>query len=106
MYTTTYLSYYAEAAGYSPSRGLMASLLIDRSVRQMGAALAELNKYVAAASEQTVSSSFRGLIPPAPPSILCSLSIQEMMTQEDQGEPNRKQSHPMQELVISSPMLL
>ena len=99
------MTYDAGAAGYSPSRGLMANLHIDRLVRQMGAALTELNKYVAAASEQTVSSSIRGLLPPAPPSNpLFALGAGDDDT-ERSGEPNRKQSHPMQEFAIRSAML-
>ena len=83
----------------------MATLLIDRSVRQMGAALTELNKYVAAASEQTVCSSIRDLLPPPPPSnTLFALGAGDDDT-ERSGKPNRKQSHPMQEFAIRSPML-
>ena len=57
------------ATGYFPSRRLMTTLLIGGSVRQMRATLTDLNKYVVAASQQTIYSSTtgasRGLVPAA-----------------------------------------
>lgn len=58
----------ADAAGYSPSRGLMALLLTGGEVRQTIATLEELNDYLKIAAQKTISSSTygagRGIVPP------------------------------------------
>ena len=55
LYTTTSLSYYADAASYSPSCGFMVNLLTGGSVRQLIATLTELDQYVVSASQQAIS---------------------------------------------------
>lgn len=75
------MSFGADAAGYSPSRGLMAMLLTGGKVIQTKHALEELHNYLKIASQKTISSSTygagRGLIPP-PPSLKMLLSASDL----------------------------
>lgn len=71
------MTFGADAAGYSPARGLMALLLTGGKVMQTNSALEELHSYLKVAAQKTISSSTygagRGLIPP-PPSLKMLLS--------------------------------
>ena len=74
----------------------------------MRASLTELNKYVVAASEQTISSNtygtIRGLIPPASPlNMLLAFSEGDEDT-EVSRKPNGRHSQPMQNFATRTPM--
>ncbi len=100
----------ADAAGYSPSRGLMATLLIGGTVDQIRSTLTELNKYVVAASQQTISSNTygagRGLVPPAPPlSILLASGTGDGDPEDAEKQPNGTHAKGMSEFAIRPPVL-
>ena len=94
----------------SASCGLMATVLTAGSVRKVRAALTKLNKYVVASSLQTgflsTLGAGRGLVPQtAPLNTVLALGARDDET-EGSGEPNGKQSQPMQEFSIIPPILL
>ena len=101
------LTYGADAASYSPSHGSVATLIIGGSVRQMRGTLTEFNKYVVAASQETISSNTcgesRGLVAPAPVNALLAFSAGGDGT-ERLEEPNGKHSQPTQEFAIRPPI--